>query len=85
MTHFKPVKTFFDKSAVASNLLTVADFRKFARAVGLTSWRGAARYYAKLKGGALIVRANGDLLVYSRRFNGKVVATTYPQKKWGWA
>lgn len=78
------VKTFFDKSSVARNLLTVSDFRTFARALGLTSWMGGARRYAALKGGALVVRANGDLLVFSRR-KGKVVQRTYPQKKWGWA
>lgn len=79
-----PVKTFFDKTAVAHNLLTVAEFRKFARALGLTSWRGGARRYAALKGGALVVLASGDLLVFSRR-SGKIVSRTYPQKKWGWA
>jgi len=79
-----PEKTFFDKTAVAHNLLTVADFRKFARAVGVTSWRGGARRYAALKGGALVVLASGDLLVFSRR-HGKIVARTYPAKKWGWA
>lgn len=84
MNPLTPVKTFFDKSAVASNLLTVADYRKFAQAVGLKSWKGGARFYARIKGGALLVKANGALLVFSRR-NGKVVERTYPQKKWGWA
>jgi hypothetical protein len=79
-----PEKTFFDKTAVASNLLTVPEFRKFARALGLTSWRGGARRYAALKGGALVVLASGDLLVFSRKA-GKIVTRTYPQKKWGWA
>lgn len=79
----EPVKTFFDKTVAMKNPLFPAEYLNFGRGIGLTSWRGAARKYAALFGGALVFRNNGDLLVYSRR-NGKIVQRTYPQKKWGW-
>lgn len=80
----EPVKTFFNKSAMPLNLWTVPEYRRFAFSQGLTSWRSGARLWARKKGGALVIRANGDLLTFTKLKNGGLRQKTYPKGKWGW-
>jgi hypothetical protein len=76
------VKTFFSKKNYPSNLLTVADYRVFARSQGLRNWKTAAKRYAKSKGGAFVVRADGSLLVFTRNDAGNIRQKTF--HSWGW-
>ena len=69
-------------SGMPKNLRTVAEFRKFADAIGKPSWKSAMRYYANLRGGAYVMRADGSLEVLSKLANGKLRQTTYKPGKW---
>ena len=64
------------------NLRTVAEFRKFADAIGKPSWKSAMRYYANLRGGAYVMRADGSLEVLTKLSTGKLRQTTYKPGKW---
>lgn len=79
--------SYFDRSAVPSNLLVHADWRKFgqkafARPVG---WQTAMKRYAEQKGGALLWRADDSLIVLTKLASGKLRQTTYKPGTWGWA
>lgn len=85
-----PVFVTFDRSAMPTNLLTVMEWRRFAReAYGLSDWRAAARRYAEAKGGALVMRADDSLLVLTKLQHGpragRISQRTYKPGRWGWA
>ena len=84
MTALTPSVSFFS-NVMPSNLLTVAEWRRFARSVGLRSWSSAARFYSKREGGAHVLRADDSLVVFTLRDNGKVSRSTYQPAKWRWA
>ena len=81
----RPVFSTFDRSAMPSNLLTVAEWRRFASVVGSSSWQAAARRYAQSQGGALVLRADDSLVVFTRLQSGKIRRQTYKPQAWGWA
>lgn len=79
------VCTFFDRSAMPTNLLTVPEWRRFARAAYKgVSWERAAHKYAARNGGALVMRADDSLVVFTLRDDGKVSRKTYRPGKWRW-
>ena len=81
-----PIFTAFDRSAMPTNLLTVADWRRFAQAAYRPlGWLSAARRYAKRTGGAIVMRADDSLIVFTRHWNGSVTRRTYKPRTWGWA
>lgn len=69
-------------AGMPKNLRTVADFRKFANAIGKPSWKSAMRYYANIHGGAYVMRADGSLEVLTKLATGKLRQTTYKSGKW---
>lgn len=77
------MKTFFDKNAVPNNLITISDFRMFGKSLGL-SWRGALAYWIRVKGGALLLKADGSLVSFTRKATGKFSQKTFKQNQWGW-
>ncbi len=80
-------KTFFNRDAVPENLLSVHEWRRLARATGTrsSSWRAAALVYAARTGGALVLRADDRLMVFTRREGDhKVYTRTYKPGRWGW-
>lgn len=80
-----PVCSFFDRSAVPVNLLTVADWRAYALlAARKPSWLAGAKHYAERRGGALILRADDSLQVLTKGADGKVRSRTYRPGKWRW-
>lgn len=91
-----PALTTFDRSAMPSNLLTVAEWRTFARALldggqirGNAGWEKAARHYADQVGGALVMLADDSLVVFTKlRFGdraGRISRRTYRPGTWVWA
>lgn len=76
--------TTFPRSLAPRNLLTVPEFSRFARALGRTSWEGAARHYAMQTGGALVMRADGSLVCFVRS-GDKVRRKTHKPNTWRWA
>ncbi len=81
-----PTCTFFDRRATPLNLLTVPEWRRLANATwNGVSWETAARKYAAIKGGALVMRADDSLVVFTRRENGKISRSTYKPGTWRWA
>ena len=78
------VKTFFDRRAMPTNLMTVSEWMRFARATKKGSWEAAARYYAGIKGGAVVMRHDDSLVVFTKR-GEKISRRTYRPGKWGWA
>lgn len=74
--------TRFERSAAPQNLLTVPQYRALGQSLGV-SWQTAARKRAMQQGGALVMRADGSLVVFTRH-NGKVQQRTYPANKWAW-
>lgn len=82
----RPVFTAFDRAALPTNLLTVADYRTFGKAVhGTLSWETAARKYAEVRGGAVVLRGDDSLVVFTKLSCGKIRRTTYKSGEWGWA
>lgn len=80
-----PITYTFARAAMPSNLLTVPEWRKFAReAFHTSSWAAAARRYARIKGGALVLRADGRLVSFTLREGGKVTQRTYREGEWRW-
>ena len=79
--------TTFDRNAVPRNLLTVADWRVFAKAVWpkMERWEAVARRYAAERGGALVMRADDTLVAFTRLAGGNVRKTTYKPGAWRWA
>ena len=65
-----------------SNLVTALDWRKFAGNINKPSIRSAMHHYARLRGGAMWLRADGSLLVITLRENGKVGHRTYKPGTW---
>ena len=78
-----PVLTTFERS-MPVNLLTVPEWRYFASQTGRKSWRGAARYYANIRGGAHVLRADGSLMVLTKLQTGKIRQTTYKPGTWAY-
>ena len=85
---------FFDRQTMPTNLLTVSDWRIFAkhttdwmksiRITGRSTWERAARCYAHERGYAIALLADGSLVHFEKR--GKSVArSTYRPGKWGWS
>ncbi len=82
----RPTFTTFDRSAMPSNLLTVAEWRRLGQAASRPlGWLTAARKYAAIFGGALVWRADDSLIVFTRRDDGRVTRRTYQPRTWGWA
>jgi len=81
-----PTFTFFDRRATPTNLLTVQEWCRLSRAAynGVT-WATAARKYATRFGGALVMRGDDSLVVFTRRDDGKISRSTYAPRTWGWA
>lgn len=78
--------TTFDRAAMPSNLLTVAEWRRLANATwGGIGWLSAARKYAKQTGGALVWRADDTLIVFTRLEDGRVRRATHKPGTWRWA
>lgn len=81
-----PTMTTFDKNSMPTNLLMVQEWRRLARAwYGGQSWRHCARKWAARRGGALVWRADGDLITFTRRADGKISTRTYKHGTWNWA
>ncbi len=81
-----PIFTTFDRGAMPVNLLTVAEWRHFSTAVYKgVGWLSAARKYAACTGGAIVLRADDSLIVFTRHWNGSVTRRTYKPRTWGWA
>ena len=80
------VFTFFDRAATPTNLLTVQEWNRLSRAAynGVT-WPIAARKYALRFGGALVMRGDDSLVVFTHVGNGKVRRKTYAPQTWAWA
>ena len=76
----------FDRAAMPSNLITVADWRCLGQASfkGL-GWLTVARRHAALFGGALVWRADDSLIVFTRLADGRVRRSTHKPGTWGWA
>jgi hypothetical protein len=80
-----PTFTRFDRSAVPTNLLTVPEYRRLSHETyNGVSWRTAARKVARVRGGALVLRADGSLVAFTRRENGRIEQRTHAAGKWGW-
>lgn len=80
-----PSLVLFSRAAMPSNLLTVADWRVFAKkAFGLRSWESGMRRYAEHKGGALALMADDSLRVLTTTSDGKIRKSTYKPGKWAW-
>ena len=81
------VLTTFDRSAAPINLLTVADWRTFAKAVWpkVERWEVAARRYAAERGGAMVLRADDTLVVFTRLAGGAGRKASYKPGAWRWA
>ena len=77
------MKTFFDKLAHPSNLLTIQDYRVYAKALGLKNWQTAIKHCVGIKGGAFLMKANGSLVAYTKR-GLKISQKTYQKENWGW-
>ena len=81
-----PTCTFFDRSAMPTNLLTVPEWRRLSKAAySSINWANAARKWAMRNGGALVWRADDSLVVFTRREGGKVSRSTYAPGRWRWA
>ena len=78
--------TTFDRAAMPSNLITVADWRRLGRASfrGM-GWLTLARKYAKDYGGALVWRADDSLIVFTKLEDGRVRRSTHKPGTWRWA
>ena len=94
MTAPTPTLTFFDRSAMPVNLLTVPEWRRFSKhaaswisdyKVRGPSWERAARAWAYEHGGALVMLANDDLVTFTVcRHNGSLRKKTFKRSKWAW-
>lgn len=77
--------TFFARDAMPRNLWTVQDWRALASHwYGGKSWEHCARKWAAEKGGAIVMRGTGALVVFTRLADGKVRRTTYKPTQWAW-
>ena len=80
-----PSFTSFSRSQ-PSNLLTVKDWKVFAeKAYASKDWLKAAKAYAAIQGGALILKVDGNLVAITKLASGKIRTTTFKPEKWGWA
>lgn len=78
--------TVFSRNAMPKNLLTVQEWMALARHwYGGKNWEHCARKWAAEKGGAIVMRATGALVVFTRLANGKLRRTTYKPTEWAWA
>jgi hypothetical protein len=75
--------TNFNPNAQPTNLLTVAEWRKLAHHSGASSWKAAVAAWARRRGGALVLRADGSLRVFTLRA-GKISQSTYKPGAWAW-
>ncbi len=79
-----PIHTTFVRDAMPTNLLTVPEWVRFARATyRLSSWALAAKRYAAENGGALVWCADDTLVVFTKR-GDKVSRSTYKPGTWSW-
>lgn len=78
------VLTTFDRNAMPTNLLTVPEWRRLAQHTTGGSWMSAAHAWARRKGGALVLKADGSLVSYTRRDSGKISQRTYRPGSWEW-
>jgi hypothetical protein len=75
-----------DRSAMPSNLLTVSEWRVFAKAVGKRSHNSAARYYAEQNGaGALMLLADDTMVIFTVLNDGKIRRCSHKPGLWRWA
>lgn len=80
MNALTPTKTFF-ACTQPSNLLTVAEFRTFAKKVLFSNdWKKAVSFMKDRNGGVLVLKADGSLHVYEV---GRKMAAFKPNT-WGW-
>lgn len=78
--------TTFDRQAMPSNLLTVADWLTLARNwYRGTNWDACAKRYAAQHGGAFVMRCDDTLVVYTRDDSGKVRKSSFAPGSWSWA
>lgn len=79
--------THFDRAVMPSNLLTVQDWCRFMKTVcpRMERWEAAAKRYAMTNGGALVMRADDTLIVFTRLSDGKIRKTCFKSGSWGWA
>ena len=85
-----PVHVTFDPHPVPARLaLTVDEWRHLSReAYGGVSWETAAKSYAMKWGGALVLRADDTLIVFTRTSSwgeAWVSRRTYRSGRWSWA
>ena len=78
--------TTFDRQAMPSNLLTVADWLTLARNwYRGANWENCAKRYAAQHGGAIVMRCDDTLVVFTREDNGKVRKSSFAPGTWAWA
>lgn len=75
--------TNFNPNAQPTNLLTVAEWRKLANATKAASWKAAVNAWARRRGGALVLRADGRLQAFTLR-GSKISQSTYKPGAWSW-
>lgn len=80
------VCSFFDRNAQSNNLLTLSEWRFLGSLwIGTTDPWKAARKYAQERGGAMVMKADDSLVVFTLRENGKISQKTHKPGKWAWA
>lgn len=75
--------TNFDRTAMPTNLLTVAEWCTLAHHTNAASWMASVRTWARSRGGALVLRADGSLRAFTLR-DGKISQRTYKPGSWAW-
>ena len=85
MQALTPLKTFFLKP-VTHRPLTVKEWGAFAQAIKPNwSWERGAKFASKLFGGALVLKADDSLVVFTLRKTPKGISrSTYKPGKWAW-
>jgi hypothetical protein len=85
MKNLIPVKTFFLKPATHKPL-TVQEWQRFAQAFKPNwNWERGARFASRLFGGAIVLKADDSLEIFTLRKKPKGISrTTYKPGKWAW-
>jgi hypothetical protein len=83
-----PVCTFFSRTAMPNNLLTVTEWRRFAksqdiRKSAIMHERGA-QVYANRHGGAMILLADDTMVVFTKLAQGGMRRNEYEPSAWAW-
>jgi hypothetical protein len=78
------MQTIFNLSALPSNLQSPIDWLKFAnRAFAKpVSIQTAMRKVAEQRGGAVLLKPDGKLIVITKLQSGKLRTTTYAEGEW---